>query len=46
MSHPGDCDVEGFSDVDPLGKPYAFTQTPSSQHTPSYPSPCHKPDVT
>ncbi len=29
--------MQGSSDVDSLGNPYGFFQTPLSQHTPSYP---------
>ena len=29
--------MQGSSDVDSLGNPYGFSQTPLSQHTPSYP---------
>ena len=37
ITHPGEFGVQGSSDVDPLGNPYGFTQTPLSQLTPSYP---------
>lgn len=29
--------MQGSSDLDPLGNPYGFTQTPLNRHTPSHP---------